>query len=258
MQYAFWGTRFSAFILSDFSPSLFISFIQCLAVSSTSNQPQQHQLKTTSTSLLRSSPGMGLGGVNIKTSGPPIRIGLSRNVRVKPLHAHVSVQHWIILSYASLHLVICILRTLHRHFFHQKVKGSKDTLNWPVWGKNFLLTMCGHILQINSILVCSGLCADVPPSSSNIPEATYHFVHYQLSSRTKNKLFLLFHFHKEMIRCFCNFYCLSHCKGIQESFSLKTLLSEQSTGIKRPLNVTSWVRGIRFWKANDMLFSGNL
>ena len=190
MQYAFWGTRFSAFILSDFSPSLFISFIQCLAVSSTSNQPQQHQLKTTSTSLLRSSPGMGLGGVNIKTSGPPIRIGLSRNVRVKPLHAHVSVQHWIILSYASLHLVICILRTLHRHFFHQKVKGSKDTLNWPVWGKNFLLTMCGHILQINSILVCSGLCADVPPSSSNIPEATYHFVHYQLSSRTKNKLFL--------------------------------------------------------------------
>ena len=169
---AFWGTRFSAFILSDFFPSLFISFIQCLAVSSTSNQPQQHQLKTTSTSLLRSSPGMGLGGVNIKTSGPPIRIGLSRNVRVKPLHAHVSVQHWIILSYASLHLVICILRTLHRHFFHQKMKGSKNTLNWPVWSKNFLLTMCGHILQIKSILVCSGLCADVPPSSSNIPEAT--------------------------------------------------------------------------------------
>ncbi|CAH3188567.1 unnamed protein product [Porites lobata] len=63
------------------------------SISSTSNQPQQHQLKTTSTSLLRSSPGMGLGGINIKTSGPPIRIGLSRNVRVKPLHAHVSVQH---------------------------------------------------------------------------------------------------------------------------------------------------------------------
>lgn len=143
---AFWGTRFSAFILSHFFSSLFISFIQCLAVSSTSDQPQQHQLKTASTSLLRSSPGMGLGGVNIKTSGPPIRIGLSRNVRVKPLHAHVSVQHWIILSYASLGLLTCILCALHRHFFHQKVKGSKNTLNWQVWSKNFLLAMCGHYL----------------------------------------------------------------------------------------------------------------
>lgn len=168
---AFWGTRFSAFILSHFFSSLFISFIQCLVVSSTSNQPQQHQLKM-STSLLRSSPGMGLGGVNIKTSGPPIRIGLSRNVRVKPLHAHVSVQHWIILSYASLDLLICILRALHWHFFHQKVKGSKNTLNWPVWSKNFLLAMCGHILQIDSVLVSSGLSTDSPPSSSNIPEAT--------------------------------------------------------------------------------------
>lgn len=122
---AFWGTRFSAFILSYFFSSLFISFIQCLAVSSTSNQPQQHQLKTTSTSLLRSSPGMGLGGINIKTSGPPIRIGLSRNVRVKPLHAHVSVQHWTILSYASLDLLICILCALHRHFFSSESEGVK-------------------------------------------------------------------------------------------------------------------------------------
>lgn len=158
---AFWGTRISAFILSDFFSSLFISFIQCLAVLSTSNQPQQHQLKTKSTSLLRSSPGMGLGGVNIKTSGPPIRIGLSRNVRVKPLHAHLSVQHWIILNYASLDLLMCILRVLHRHVFHQKVKGSKNTLNWPVWSKNFLLTMCGHNVQLNSFLV-----------STYIPEAT--------------------------------------------------------------------------------------
>ena len=150
---------------------------------------------------------MGLGGVNIKTSGPPIRIGLSRNVRVKPLHAHVSVQHWIILSYASLHLLICILRTLHRHFIHQKVKGSKNTVNWPVWSKNFLLTMCGHILQINSVLVSSGLCTDVPPPPP--PAVTYrkqhHFAHYQLSSRTKNKLFFTVSFSQRNDQGFLQF-----------------------------------------------------
>ena len=169
------------------------------------------------------------------------------------------VMHHLICLYV--YFVLCI-----DIFFHQKVKGSKDTLNWPVWSKNFLLTMCGHILQIDSVLVSSGLCTDIPH-----PAVTYrkqrHFANYQLSSRTKNKLFLelktncfyCFIFTKKWSGFFCNFYSFSRCKGIQESFSLKTLLSEQSKGIKRPLNVTSWVRGIRLWKAIIyVLFSGNL
>lgn len=67
--------------------------LQCLSVPSTTNQPLQ-QVKANSMTLLRSSPGMGLGGVKINSSRPPMRLGLSRNVRVKPLHSHVSVQHW--------------------------------------------------------------------------------------------------------------------------------------------------------------------
>ncbi|CAB4000698.1 Hypothetical predicted protein, partial [Paramuricea clavata] len=35
----------------------------------------------------------GLGGVIIKNPGPPIRVGLSRNMKVKPLHSKVSVSH---------------------------------------------------------------------------------------------------------------------------------------------------------------------
>ena len=162
---------------------------------------------------------MGLGGVNIKTSGPPIRIGLSRNVRVKPLHAHVSVQHWIILSYASLHLLICILRTLHRHFIHQKVKASKNTVNWPVWSKNFLLTMCGHILQINSVLVSSGLCTDVPPPPAVTYRKQHHFAHYQLSSKTKNKLvFYCFIFTKKRPGFFAIFIAFLIVKGLKNPF----------------------------------------
>ena len=34
---------------------------------------------------------LGLGGVIIKNPGPPIRVGLSRNMKVKPLHSKVSV-----------------------------------------------------------------------------------------------------------------------------------------------------------------------
>lgn len=54
-------------------------------------QPQT--VEAMSDSLPKTIPCMGLGGVNIKSSGPSIRLGLSRNVRVKPLHSHVSVQH---------------------------------------------------------------------------------------------------------------------------------------------------------------------
>lgn len=67
--------------------------LYCFSVPSITNQPLQQQGKANSTALLRNSPGMGLGGVKINTSGPPMRLGLSRNVRVKPLHSHVSVQH---------------------------------------------------------------------------------------------------------------------------------------------------------------------
>lgn len=69
-----------------------VFFFQCLSVPPTTNQTLQQQVKANSTMLPRSSPGMGLGGVKINTSGPPMRLGLSRNVRVKPLHSHVSVQ----------------------------------------------------------------------------------------------------------------------------------------------------------------------
>lgn len=69
-----------------------MSLLYCFSVPSITNQPLQ-QVKANSTALLRNSPGMGLGGVKINTSGPPMRLGLSRNVRVKPLHSHVSVQH---------------------------------------------------------------------------------------------------------------------------------------------------------------------
>lgn len=54
---------------------------------------QPKAVEAMSDSLPKTIPGMGLGGVNIKSSGPSIRLGLSRNVRVKPLHSHVSVQH---------------------------------------------------------------------------------------------------------------------------------------------------------------------
>ncbi|XP_015767411.1 PREDICTED: RAD51-associated protein 1-like [Acropora digitifera] len=60
------------------------------------NEPavlQPKAVEAMSDSLPKTIPGMGLGGVNIKSSGPSIRLGLSRNVRVKPLHSHVSVQH---------------------------------------------------------------------------------------------------------------------------------------------------------------------
>ena len=91
------------------------------------------------------------------------------------------VMHHLICLYV--YFVLCI-----DIFFHQKVKGSKNPLNWPVWSKNFLLAMYGHILQIDSVLVSSGLCTDIPH-----PAVTYrkqrHFANYQLSSRTKNKLF---------------------------------------------------------------------
>lgn len=87
-----------------------VSFCFYLAVPSTSNQLLQQQVKTNSTSLLRSSPGMGLGGVKINTSGPPIRIGLSRNVRVKPLHSHVSVQHWS--GICSIFFELCFITDL--------------------------------------------------------------------------------------------------------------------------------------------------
>ena len=69
------------------------SFFNVFSVPSTIHQTLQ-QVKPNSTMLPRSSPGMGLGGVKINTSGPPMRLGLSRKVRVKPLHSHVSVQHW--------------------------------------------------------------------------------------------------------------------------------------------------------------------
>lgn len=64
--------------------------------SAAASEPSLLQPKTVeamSDSLPKTIPCMGLGGVNIKSSGPSIRLGLSRNVRVKPLHSHVSVQH---------------------------------------------------------------------------------------------------------------------------------------------------------------------
>lgn len=64
--------------------------------SAANNEPallQPKAVEAMSESLPKTIPGMGLGGVNIKSSGPSIRLGLSRNVRVKPLHSHVSVQH---------------------------------------------------------------------------------------------------------------------------------------------------------------------
>lgn len=64
--------------------------------SAAANEPavlQPKAVEAMSDSLPKTIPGMGLGGVNIKSSGPSIRLGLSRNVRVKPLHSHVSVQH---------------------------------------------------------------------------------------------------------------------------------------------------------------------
>lgn len=41
----------------------------------------------------RNLSSLGLGGVLIKNPGPPIRVGLSRNIKVKPLHSKVSVPH---------------------------------------------------------------------------------------------------------------------------------------------------------------------
>lgn len=63
-------------------------------VTTTKHQPLK-QVKVHSTLLNKNSPGMqtvNLGGVKINHTGPPIRLGLSRNVRVKPLHSHLSVQ----------------------------------------------------------------------------------------------------------------------------------------------------------------------
>lgn len=65
-----------------------------IVVSITRHQPLQ-QVKVHSTSLNKNNPGMqtvNLGGVKINNTGPPIRLGLSRNVRVKSLHSNVSVQ----------------------------------------------------------------------------------------------------------------------------------------------------------------------
>lgn len=63
------------------------------AAASETSLLQPKTVEAMSDSLPKTIPCMGLGGVNIKSSGPSIRLGLSRNVRVKPLHSHVSVQH---------------------------------------------------------------------------------------------------------------------------------------------------------------------
>ena len=123
---------FSFFVFRDVRQ--FVFFFQCLSFPSTINQTLQ-QVKPNSTMLPRSSPGMGLGGVKINTSGPPMRLGLSRNVRVKPLHSHVSVQHWYrnlkkfrepCLFHLHEHLPICQM-----NFRTTKLNQIKDkVLSW--------------------------------------------------------------------------------------------------------------------------------
>ena len=41
------------------------------------------------------SPGLGLGGVNIKSPNSGLRVGLSRNMKLKSLHPNLKVQNWV-------------------------------------------------------------------------------------------------------------------------------------------------------------------
>lgn len=63
----------------------------------TANQPLGKKPSTTtslgSPTVNKDLRSLGLGGVIIKNPGPPIRVGLSRNMKVKPLHSKVSVSH---------------------------------------------------------------------------------------------------------------------------------------------------------------------